>query len=181
MNKTNWPQNMVIRFWNKVNNPGNGQDCWKWTACVDKDGYGKYTNKKITNIRQAHRLSWEFYNGPIPQKLLVCHKCDNPSCVNPDHLYLGTNKDNMLDMKSKGRAAKGSNQGTSIFTEKIIEEIIKDAYNYKYMSLSEISRKYSSSVTIILNIFNGYFWPHVTEPLLKQLNITKESYEISWW
>jgi hypothetical protein len=84
-------------FWNKVNKTSG---CWIWTA-ANKDGYGRYSNSGY-----AHRISWEMHFGKIPAGMFVCHKCDNPPCVNPDHLFLGTNQDNVNDMRAKGRGSK---------------------------------------------------------------------------
>jgi hypothetical protein len=76
--------------------------CWLWIGGKDKDGYGKF---KWVNGKdeRAHRFSWLFFRGPIPESLFVLHKCDNTSCVNPDHLFLGTHAMNMGDKKEKGR------------------------------------------------------------------------------
>lgn len=75
--------------------------CWIWSLAKDKDGYG-VAHKGKKNIR-AHRISYEAFIGQIPEDMGVLHKCDNPSCCNPQHLFLGTNQDNMNDMVSKGR------------------------------------------------------------------------------
>jgi ribosomal protein S25 len=168
MNKTNWTQNEIYLFWNKVKYPGNDRECWEWTASVDKDGYGYF---RIGKTYRAHQLAWEFYNGFRPKGLSVCHKCDNPSCCNPEHLVIATNQENMSDMKNKGRAAKGSKQGKAVFVEQDIIDIINDSFNYKYKSMSEIARKYGTSVTIISHILNGVFWSHITKPLLQILKI----------
>lgn len=79
--------------------------CWIWQGAKDPDGYGRacYNNK----TPPAHRLSYLFYKGNIPEGMCVCHSCDTRDCVNPDHLWLGTHDDNMLDMKLKGRARNG--------------------------------------------------------------------------
>lgn len=85
-------------FWPKVDMTG---DCWIWTAGKLPSGYGRYLN------HFAHRVAYEITHGPIPDGLHVCHKCDNPSCCNPAHLFAGTAKDNMQDRERKGRG-KGS-------------------------------------------------------------------------
>lgn len=79
--------------------------CWLWTKSVDNGGYGGISINGKDFL--AHRFSWFLHNGAIPKKLWVLHTCDMPSCVNPDHLYLGTHQDNMDDMVKRGRSTKG--------------------------------------------------------------------------
>ena len=98
-------QSVEDRFWAKVDKTG---DCWLWTASVFREryGYGKFQageNRANTRVVYAHRYSWELVNGPVPDGLFVCHHCDNPPCVNPAHLFVGTHQDNVDDMMSKGR------------------------------------------------------------------------------
>jgi len=99
------------RFWEKVR-PTAG--CWTWEASLDGRGYGQIAFKRggKGNMR-AHRVSWEIHNGPIPDDLHVLHRCDNPPCVNPDHLFLGTQRDNVQDMWAKGRASGHFQAGES--------------------------------------------------------------------
>ena len=71
--------------------------CWEWTGHRQPEGYGQ-----VGRSYKAHRLAWELFRGPIPPKMEVCHRCDNPPCVNPEHLWLGTHSQNIQDMVAKG-------------------------------------------------------------------------------
>ena len=84
--------------------------CWLWTGSRRRHGYGRMYSLDRKGL-SAHRVSWELFRGPIPDGLDVLHKCDNPPCVNPDHLFVGTMQDNMDDMVRKGRQARGSRLG----------------------------------------------------------------------
>src|ERR1700676_4191234 len=88
----------LLRFWNQVDKMS---ECWLWQTGQDKDGYGKF--KISGDTKRAHRLSYELYYGWIQKDLYVLHSCDITSCVNPHHLWQGTNKDNMNDMNIKDR------------------------------------------------------------------------------
>jgi hypothetical protein len=88
------------------------EGCWGWRGYVDHAGYGKIcAPAHLFGWKQiaAHRMSWILTYGPIPPKMFVCHKCDNPICSRPDHLFIGTHDDNMRDMARKGRARSGRN------------------------------------------------------------------------
>lgn len=93
----------VHRFWTKVKGI-HRDECWPWTASRANNGYGKFRDDSGRRIG-AHRFSWILHNGPIPEGLCVLHRCDNPICVNPAHLFLGTFHDNALDKAAKGRCA----------------------------------------------------------------------------
>lgn len=97
----------LSRFWRNVKR---GPDCWEWTLSKTWNGYGRFSLTPAKGVR-AHRFAWEMTNGPIPDGMCVCHKCDNPLCVRPDHLFLGTHKDNARDRERKGRGGdlKGEN------------------------------------------------------------------------
>ncbi|KKM00856.1 hypothetical protein LCGC14_1800190, partial [marine sediment metagenome] len=111
------------RFWAKVIKNKNG--CWEWKNATDTSGYGLFW--KNGKHHKAHRISWELHNGKIPKGLLVLHTCDNPLCVNPNHLWLGTNQDNQNDMyaKNRGKKATGEKHGCAKLTWEVVRIIRK--------------------------------------------------------
>lgn len=90
------------RFWSKVERRG-ADDCWPWLAGTNQLGYGRISTTRAAGPILAHRASYELANGTMPAGLIVCHRCDNPRCVNPAHLYAGTNAQNTDDMVKRGR------------------------------------------------------------------------------
>src|SRR3990167_5547725 len=91
---------LEFRFWKKVEKTSN---CWRWTGGKNNMGYGRIRKGFQASHLLAHRVSWDIHNGSIPSGMLVLHKCDNPECTNPKHLFLGTFSDNSRDMYLKGR------------------------------------------------------------------------------
>ena len=143
------------RFWNKVNKQAeNG--CWEWTASVNNKGYGWF--RLDGKNRGAHRVSWMLQHGAVPGGLFVLHRCDNPSCVNPDHLWLGTNADNMRDKVEKGRAPAlpGESNGQAKLTEADVIAIRAD-----HRSLRAIAAEYGVSHALIGYIKRGDHWSHI--------------------
>lgn len=105
MNQSNMERTAPSRFWAKVDVRG-PDECWEWQASLTRGGYGTFTvTKKPRRIARAHRFSLELVNGVVPDGI-VCHKCDNPLCVNPNHLWIGTHTENMQDALKKGRLTK---------------------------------------------------------------------------
>jgi hypothetical protein len=92
------------RFWAKVAKGGT-EECWEWQGSRNEHGYGSFGVRNRCT-KGAHRVSWEIAHGDIPEGVEVCHRCDNPPCCNPGHLFLGTHADNMGDCKAKGRTAR---------------------------------------------------------------------------
>lgn len=92
---------VIARFIAKVRVAQNEGDCWEWTGSADANGRGRFFFEG--KIRTAYRVAFTLFNGPIPDGMMVCHSCDNPSCVNPEHLWIGTGSDNMRDAVRKGR------------------------------------------------------------------------------
>lgn len=142
----------VARFWSKVDKTG---DCWEWTAGKNAVGYGKFTFGKI--VRYAHRVAYLIDTSVDPGDKHVCHTCDNPSCVNPTHLWLGTNQDNIDDSVKKGRKIHGSDHYSSKLTEADVEEILKSPDE----SGNALSERYGVCIGVISHIRQGYTWKHV--------------------
>lgn len=143
------------RFREKVNKT---DSCWLWTASKRSIGYGEYwlDGKKVG----AHRFSFAYFNGCINPEINVLHKCDVPACVNPDHLFLGTQKENMVDMMSKGRAIEGEKRVNAKLTKIQVEEIrriyVRGVPGYKNdFSQPWIAKKYGISVALVSNIINN--------------------------
>lgn len=95
--------------------------CWNWIAYKDRWGYGRLQFSK--KMQSAHRVAYQLYVGEIPEGLCVLHHCDNPACCRPDHLFLGTNNDNVRDRMNKGRGAIGEKHGMAKLTEEQVKTI----------------------------------------------------------
>lgn len=131
-----------------------GDDCWEWTANKDRSGYGQFS---FFGVNQgAHRASYQFYIGEIPEGLQVLHKCDNRACVNPSHLFLGTNADNVRDREDKGRTAVGEKSGRAKLTEEQIVEI--RAMRKEGDKLTDLARLYKVSQQQISRIALHQSW-----------------------
>lgn len=145
--------------------------CWEWTSHLFSNGYGcinEYENKK-TKCLLAHRVSYSLFNGEIPPNMVVMHTCDNPKCVNPKHLVIGTQKENIHDMINKGRKSisphYGENNGSSKLTEEKVKSILKLRYENKE-KVSNIANVFSVSKALIEKIISGRLWTQTTRPIL---------------
>lgn len=148
----------IRRFMSKVD-IDHPSGCWVWTAGTTQNGYGGFRFQGTAT--GAHRVSWEIHNGPIPDGLQVLHDCpggDRRGCVNPDHLWLGTNADNMLDKAAKGRSnpAQGERHGAAKLTEADVLAI-----RTSQTGARSLARRYGVHRTNIWNIRNRKTWRHV--------------------
>jgi hypothetical protein len=149
------------RFWDKVDKtPGHGPkgECWVWTACTSWCGYGMITGEG--GVRHyAHRLSFEWRKGSIPEGMQALHKCDNPPCVRPGHLFLGDGDANMKDRNRKGRQAHGESHARARLTDKGVITIRK-LYRHGVSNV-ELAKRFGVSTTAIINAGTGRTWRHL--------------------
>jgi len=142
------------RFWTHVHRT---DGCWLWTAATNSDGYGLWhiAGKTV----QAHRASYAYTKGPIPKGLHVLHSCDNPTCVNPAHLSLGTNQTNVDDSVSKGRNCRGTRNGNSKLTEDQVRQI--RARYAAGESYPDLGIAFGVTSVLIGQIVRNKIWKHV--------------------
>ncbi len=152
------------RFWFYVDKGSSRTECWIWTGCVGKGKYDRYGRvNRDGGAKLAHRWSWHLHNGPVPKGMIVCHKCDNPPCVNPDHLFLGTDQDNSDDMRKKGRgryvASHGEKHGRSKLTN---EKALAIRYMYEQVrSLTKVAKEFGVTFQTVSHIKNRKTWTHI--------------------
>lgn len=164
--KINLSEKDIERFWNKVDVRGE-DECWEWIGSKNKGGYGKIRIKN--KIYLAHRISWFLHNGEIPvidsyHGMCVCHTCDNRKCVNPNHLLLGTHKDNMddRDLKERWNGGVGEKNGSHKLTEQQVIEIREKYVPYKY-STCKLAEEYGVLNKAIHDIITRKTWKHLRE------------------
>lgn len=164
------PVPVDVLFWEHVE-VVNGA-CWIWHGSKTAFGYGQIKSKQKKH--SAHRISWEIANGSIPSGMLVCHHCDNPQCTNPDHLFLGTHKDNRQDCVSKKRNRTGVCLGAANHKAKLTDaDVISIRDDNR--SLSAIARDYNVSHVLIGKIKRREIWKHLPETGLDPETVLKES------
>lgn len=135
--------------------------CWEWQKYKNELGYG-YTSYRGKQLK-AHRVSWIVFRGEIPSGVCVLHKCDNPKCVNPDHLYLGSMKDNVRDMMERGRNGYGVMDGMKQHNAKFTNEDVLwiRAQECTWENCKEFALKFGASPHTIWNIFRRKTWKHL--------------------
>lgn len=147
----------IARFFSKVNVKPSMEECWEWTSLSvhGEMGYGSFSiaHRKVS----AHRFSYEYFHGAIPEGLVIRHRCDNPACVNPWHLETGTHHDNVLDRVLRFRGSRGVANGRAKLTA---EQVIEIYYDRRLPSV--IARDYKIDHTSVRNIKNGKNWAHIT-------------------
>jgi hypothetical protein len=151
----------------RVDRAGGPDACWLWDGHRRRDGYGHIiAGSPRTGRREvlAHRQAFEYTSGPIPLGAFVCHRCDNPCCCNPAHLFVGTHADNMADMARKGRrrgiaSVRGEAHGNAIFTEADIRAIRRECEAGALQR--EVGARFGVDQAVISNIVRRKRWAHV--------------------
>ena len=163
------------RFWDKVNRKNNTSVCWEWKAATTRFGHGRFKlNGKLVS---PHRIIWSQVNGKsIPKDMDICHHCDNPACVNPDHLFIGTRSDNMNDASRKGRLNPRDDEETKEelrewserlgkkrrgFSKEEVHGILKRYYNGE--SSRSLGDEFDVAHSTILKIKNGEYYSEIVE------------------
>ena len=159
--------NIHERFWSAVQKT---DGCWLYTGHRDPHGYGilSFGSKPHRNLR-AHRFSWELHQGPIPEGICVLHRCDNPSCVNPSHLFLGTQLENIADMLAKKRALfqkqpeKMRHPGSQHGNAKLTESTVLEIRNLRQAGVRqwEIAKQFGITRGNVGHIVRREAWAHV--------------------
>ena len=150
------------RFWSKVSISDNKELCWEWQRPKNIGGYGNFDLRGKAFM--SHRVAFFMENGIDPKDLCVCHKCDNPACVNPNHLFLGTDKDNVHDMLKKGRFAlrRGEESSNAKLKDFQVREILEKHKNGQ--SIPSLYKEYNVSYNIVYSILRRRTaWKHLSE------------------
>lgn len=161
----NYTQQDAIRFWNNVNVPQNYEnECWICHYSTNQNGYTHFSlNGKLIS---GHKFSYLYYHGyfaDYSKGECILHKCDNPPCVSPYHLFLGTNKDNVIDKCEKERQAKGTQIYSAELTDSDIIDILEGIKLGRFKDLQDISNKYNITKNIPEKILKGHIWNHITK------------------
>jgi len=164
----------IARFWSYI--PDRTDGCWLWTSVPNQNGYGRFSFGGVGGHNVlAHRVSYFIHYGEIPDGLFVCHKCDVRLCVNPEHLFIGTQKDNLRDAIAKGRLKMGRDHGSNVRPEtvprgvnhwsaKLTEEqvrAIRSEYVPRKVTCAKLAAKYGINNAHVSHIVRGKSWKHL--------------------
>ena len=137
---------------------GGPTSCWPWRGMRDKNGYGRV--HIMRTVFRVHRLSYELFYGTPPEGRLVCHSCDNPSCINPSHLFLGSAADNQRDMVEKGRGRTGERNGKAKLVAEEVQQI-RALYATGEWTQHQLARRFGISQLTVSNIVTRKTWKHI--------------------
>lgn len=146
------------RFWTSVKKT---ETCWLWTAGVDQEGYGQLVWREM-HERRAHRVSWVLHYGPVPAGRKVLHTCDTPACVRPDHLFVGSDLDNIRDCVAKGRRAdvRGERNPQAKLTAATVCAI-RERYAAGGVFQEQLAAEYAITQTLVSQIVRRVIWKQV--------------------
>ncbi|NGX57222.1 MAG: hypothetical protein K940chlam3_00107 [Chlamydiae bacterium] len=150
------PETIKKRFLSKIEKQSDG--CWLWKGVKNRKGYGQFGID--SKMLSCHRVSWKLYRGELPAGVHVLHKCDVRNCVNPDHLFLGTNKDNVIDSVHKGRRSQGIQHFRAKLNPDKVRTIRKMFRSDKFLKI-KIARHFEVAVGTIKAVLDGITWKHV--------------------
>lgn len=162
-----FPQRVIDRF-HRSYRAGARTDCWAWNLARHKSGYGRF--KVFGRSIRAHRIAYELAKGPIPEGMYVCHRCDNPECVNPDHLFVGTPAENSQDRDRKGRHGswtkpearpRGEAQDGARLTDENVRDI-RARYAAGGVTQKALAEEYDVGETTVFNVIHRLNWRHVS-------------------
>lgn len=148
----------IARFWSKPDKTSSTRGCWLFPSVHRVSGYGQFSPTPRQNVL-AHRFAWEITHGPIPDGIDVLHECDVRNCVNPAHLWLGTNDENMADMVAKGRAARGNKNPRAALDEAKVRAI--RAARAAGVTAGELALLYGVHKNHIQRVVSARSWAHI--------------------
>lgn len=152
-------RSVADRLWEKVDKSTTPNGCWPWYGHKDKLGYGRMGVGRY-RVLLTHRIAFEVSIGPIPEGLCVCHACDNPSCCNPSHLWIGTRQDNNADKMAKGRMPSGEVHHCAKLNAESVRGIASK--HEAGARVVDLAREYGVSESTVCDIVHGRTWTRVT-------------------
>ena len=155
-----------LEFWRNVDIRSSQESCWEWKRCRQAKGYGllRFEPMGELSMQKAHRVAYHLTFGPIQKGKHVLHKCDNPPCCNPYHLYIGTNHDNAQDRKVRGRQQRGKDVYTAKLTKEQVRAI-REEYISCQTSCEKLAKRYPVNPSSIWLVLTYQSWPNVAQEL----------------